>query len=165
VRLPGGGTVGGGLFSQVSGVRLRQPRNTIERELVELGFGATQLSPKTGNKRSDALVARFQGPILEQLGEIILTTDLYRSLPVRTKQELVRNLLNISREPALELAKRVAPTVFANRKLSRLPNVKRAAIEEQLDILLRSRGSKMRAADLMEALAKKAAQELKDLGL
>ncbi len=165
VTLPGGWSLSAGLFSQLSGVRVREPRNLIESEITRLGFTGRDLSPKTGDKRLDALVARYHGPILEQVGAVVLNTDMYRNLPVRTQQEVVRRLINITREPARDVAKAAAPLAFFERKLDRMPTIEQNAIFEQLDIILRSQGHKFRSADLIEGLAKRVQIELEGQGL
>jgi hypothetical protein len=166
IDLPFGmGTLGAGLVSQMSGLRAREPRSKIGDELVFHGFTSKELSPKTGNKRTDALVIRFQEPLLTELGALITGTDLYRGLPVKTKIEVLRNILNLTREPALELAQRGAPSFFAKLKIGKMPNAERAAIEEQLDIIFRSEGLKMRTSDFMRALEEKGKLELRRLGL
>ena len=164
-QLPGGGSIATGLASQVSGIRLKPGRNLVESELTRLGFGPRHVNPQTGDAQADELIKRFQGPILGPLGDIVLSSDLYKNLPVRTQQEVLRNMLNVTRDVGRASAKFMAPALFARLSLDRMPAIQRGAIEEQLDIIFRSRGEKTRAADLFSAFEALGRREAAEQGL
>ncbi len=166
VRLPGNlGTVSGPLFSQVSGAPVREPRNPVEKALVVQGFRGGALSPKTGNKKADALILRFSGPLLELVGNFIVQGDVYRNLPNKARQEVLRNLITLTRAPAIAIAKKLAPTVFAAIKLKRLPAIKLRAMEQSVDLILKSQGLDVTMADFMRRLEERGLQELETQGL
>lgn len=159
------GTIGAGLLSHLTGLRLREPRTLIENQLVRLGFTGRHLSPKTGNKRFDALVARHQGIVLGTVGVALAANPVYKALPVKTQTELLRRLLSASRQPALAAAQAQAPQMAARLKLDRMPTAQTEALFEQIDNLLHTRGTDATIGELMKELRGNADRELEGLGL
>ncbi len=159
------GEVGAGLLSHFTGIRARQPRNAIEKELAYHGFTAKHLSPKTGSKRLDALIARFQGPLMEVVGEEIFTKQAFKNFTNRMRQEYLRNVIVLTRAEARPHAQALAPAAFAAVKVRGLPAVKRELIIEQLDIIFRSEGNKTGIQDLLDATNAEIDRELTGAGL
>ncbi|MFH1765395.1 MAG: hypothetical protein ABIF09_14500, partial [Gemmatimonadota bacterium] len=153
-------TIGAGLFSQVSGALVREPRTAIESEITKLGFTGRDLSPKTGNKQFDSIVAHLQGAVLGVIGNAVVRTPHFLALNTPQKTEVVRNLLNLSREPALIAAKQVAPTMAAQLKLQRMPATESDLIVSQLDIFLRSGDSGLTATDILDKLTQLGVEEM-----
>ncbi len=165
VRLPGGRTLSGPLFSQFSGAPVREPRNAIEKAIITQGFRGGALSPKTGNKKADALILRFSGPFLELVGNFVVNGDVYRNLPNKARQEVLRNLITLTRAPATEIAKKLAPTLFLEIKIKRTPALKLRAMEQIIDRLFKSAGLDVKMSDLMQQLEARGVQELEAQGL
>lgn len=154
-------TIGAGLISQASGLLIRQPRNAIEHEIVELGFTGRDLSPKTGDKRFDALVAEVQGPFLETIGNAIAKSPAYLALPPEVQKEVVRNVITLSRQPAMAAARARAPITATKLKLQRMTSTQREMAMAQIDALLRKRG--LTVDEVMSTLQEKAEAELERL--
>lgn len=158
-------TVGAGLVSHLTGIRAREPRNVIERALAHEGFTGRHLSPKTSDPRLNALISRFQGPVMEAMGELVLTTQAYKIMPPKMRQLWLSNIINLSREIALPFAKRAAPAAFMKEKIKRMPSARRDFIIEHLDILARSQGKPVAIKGIIEQAEEIVDRELKALGL
>ena len=158
-------SIGAGIFSHISGTLIRQPRNAIEDELVRQGFTGIHLSPKTGEKQFDALVLRGSGPVLEAVGNEVVKSPMYLALQNKARQEVLRNLITLSREPALKAAKAVAPAMAAKLKLQDMPGPKREMFLQELDTLLRSGNSGLTSRSVIDTLTEDVKRELQGLGL
>ncbi len=157
--------LGAGVVSQVTGIRAREPRNAIEKELAFHGFTAKHLSPKTGSKRVDALIARFQGPLMEIVGEALFTKQAYKNLSIKTRQKFLSDIIVLTRDRARPFAQALAPSAFVAQRVKGLPSAKRELIIEQLDILLRSQGKADGVKELLNKAEAQIDRELREAGL
>lgn len=156
-------TVGAGVLSEITGLSARSARNPAERELARLGFEAEQISPGTGDKRLDALVARYQGPVFQQVGTALVQSPTYIALPVKTKMYVMQELIDASRQPALLAATQVAPAAMAQSRIQGLSQLRLQAIMAQIDKVVGPNGPKV--MDVLDRLKAQAEQELRANGL
>lgn len=135
-----GGKISGNIARHVTGTLWRERRNAIENELALQGFQPRDLSPRTGDPFLDNMVARYQGPLLESIGELIVQSPAYLDLGVNTKREVLRQLVIGTREKALDAVKADAPNAALLRSLRQMPGLQREAVFEMMDQLLGDRG-------------------------
>lgn len=154
-----------GLFSQVSGVLVRQPRNAVENEIVKLGFRGKALSPKSGNKRFDALIARTSGVFLEEIGNAVVKSPAYIAMPIKERTEVMRNVINLSREPARMIASFQAPAQALDLRIRRMPGTQREAAFSMINRLLRSGGQVSTAEDVINEIRDLGMRQLQEQGL
>ena len=157
-------TIGAGLFSQATGLLIRPPRNNVEKELIDLGFTSRSLSAKSGNPRFDNLVYRSQGPMLQILGDAIVSSQMYWEMTVAQRQEVMRQAITLSREPALAAAKLVAPQTAATLSISRMPRIQREAYLDTMDQFLGDHNTQYSSRDLIKGFQDSAREELERLG-
>lgn len=132
--------ISGNIARHVTGTLWREKKNAIENELAEMGFELRTLTAKTGDPFLDNLVAKAQGPALELIGELVVTSPVYIELPTATKREVLRNLVNATRQIGLKYAEGVAPGATLLRKLRTMPLLKREMLFDTLNSIMEGRG-------------------------
>lgn len=93
-----------GIFRQLTGLSLVEPKNPVEKKLDRLGFTFQEVLPRIGVAAYDNLVAKHMGRLVEErLTEFVQSPGL-NDKPLHVQAELMRRALSPIRELARELA-------------------------------------------------------------
>ena len=110
------------MIKQLTGFTIRSPKNAIEKELDEMGFVAREVRAKTGDRRLDAKVHSFMGPMMEVVGNVLISTPTYQRVGNKIKQAMLAELIS---EVRREAVKRVQEVRRWNATISNVASVTR----------------------------------------
>jgi len=151
----------GGLLRQLTGFNIRNPYAPHYRELLRLGYGPRQFSPKSGSKKFDAIIAKYQGQAMEQFGPLIVGSDAYKNAGVAAKKLMLRKLVQMTRQPALRAAQAAAPNLYGQVRLRRWPTTEMDFIQRTITGTAEGEKSWNRMTDdLSRAIEEEVRQEL-----
>lgn len=141
------GEVSAGVIKQLTGLTVREPRNSIENEIEFLGIPGQDVRPKTGEPVADQLVSRQMGPMLEILGNTVINSPIYQNLGPKAGEErtaeetrqqrylqqwVLRKTISFARQEAYKEAYRLNPEIKVLRKLVSMQLVEEAVINNLL---------------------------------
>ena len=88
------------------GIRIEDPRNLLETEILKHGLSNSQVQTKTGNPEFDQEVAKFMGPLTEQIILPFLDSAAYEELEDTPgfQAKMLMDYLNAAQQAATEQA-------------------------------------------------------------
>jgi hypothetical protein len=121
----------GPLTRQLTGVTVRQQKNIAEKEIDRLGLKRRDILPYTGNAQADQLLAKYMGPVVENVVSRAVVSPKYQSLDNPTKELVMREILKEVRKETKPFAQAEDPARFAKIQYNRLSKNLRKIIERQ----------------------------------
>jgi len=121
--------VPGPLSRQLTGITVRQPKNPAEQEIDRLGLRRRDILPYTGDRIADQLLAKYMGPVAENIVSRIVVSPKYQSLNNPTKELVIREAFKEIREETKDFAEAEDQARFAQIKYKRLSKNIRKIIE------------------------------------
>ena len=119
----------GPLTRQLTGVTVRQQKNIAEKEIDRLGLKRRDVLPYTGNAQADQLLAKYMGPVVENVVSRAVISPKYQSLDNPTKELVMREILKEIRKETKPFAQAEDPQRFAKIQYNRLSKNIRKIIE------------------------------------
>tara|TARA_Y100000033_G_scaffold23944_1_gene22543 strand:- start:217 stop:3165 length:2949 start_codon:yes stop_codon:yes gene_type:complete len=130
VRIPGTEIeVPGPLARQLSGITVIEPKNLAEKEFDRLGFRRRDILPYSGDRTADQILARYMGPVVENVISTLVASPNYERLNNPTKEIILREALKQIRAETLDFAEAEDPERFAEVRYKRLNKSIRKLIE------------------------------------
>jgi len=122
--------VPGPLSRQLTGITVRQVKNLAEQEIDRLGLRRSDILPYTGDRIADQLLARFMGPVVENLVSRVVVSPSYQKLNNAKKELVLREVLKEIRKETKPFAEAKDKTRFAQIKYNKLSKNIRKIIEQ-----------------------------------
>jgi len=121
----------GPITRQLTGVTVRQQKNIAEKEIDRLGLKRRDVLPYTGNPQADQLLAKYMGPVVENVISRAVVSPKYQSFDNPTKELVMREILKEVRKETKPFAQAEDPARFAKIQYNRLSKNLRKIIERQ----------------------------------
>ena len=122
--------VPGPLSRQLTGITVRQVKNLAEQEIDRLGLRRSDILPYTGDRIADQLLARFMGPVVENLVSRVVVSPSYQRLNNAKKELVLREVFKEIRKETKPFAEAKDKTRFAQIKYNKLSKNIRKIIEQ-----------------------------------
>ena len=122
--------VPGPLSRQLTGITVRQVKNLAEQEIDRLGLRRSDILPYTGDRIADQLLARFMGPVVENLVSRVVVSPSYQRLNNAKKELVLREVFKEIRKETKPFAEAKDKTRFAQIKYNKLSKIIRKIIEQ-----------------------------------
>tara|TARA_R100000664_G_C2730579_1_gene121232 strand:+ start:92 stop:1147 length:1056 start_codon:yes stop_codon:yes gene_type:complete len=122
--------VPGPLSRQLTGITVRQVKNPAEQEIDRLGLRRSDILPYTGDRIADQLLARFMGPVVENLVSRVVVSPSYQKLNNAKKELVLREVLKEIRKETKPFAEAKDKTRFTQIKYNKLSKNIRKIIEQ-----------------------------------
>jgi hypothetical protein len=119
----------GPLTRQLTGVTVRQQKNIAEKEIDRLGLKRRDILPYTGNAQADQLLAKYMGPVVENVVSRAVISPKYQSLDNPNKELVMREILKEIRRETKPFAQAEDPERFAKIQYNRLSKNIRKIVE------------------------------------
>ena len=119
----------GPLTRQLTGVTVREQKNLAEKELDRLGFKRIDILPYTGDRTADQIMAKYMGPLVENLISRLVVAPKYQKLNNPAKELVMREALKEIRKEIKPFAQAEDPQRFAQIQYNRLSRAVRKIVE------------------------------------
>ena len=114
---------------QLTGITVREEKNLAEKEIDRLGLKRKDILPYTGDRKADQIMAKYMGPLVENVISRLVIAPKYQSLDNPSKELVMREALKEVRREIKPYAQAEDPQRFAQIQYNRLSRAMRKIIE------------------------------------
>ena len=120
------------LLRQLTGIMLKSPKNVVEKEMDRLGLNVWQVIQASKEPKTDRLIAKEMGPIVEKRVAPYLKTDFYKTRPEPQKELIILKLLQGARQMAMLRFARKYPDLYRDLLREGIPQREKRIYEDIL---------------------------------